>query len=173
MPIELQIIRAHEFIRLSAGGSFDLPASKAVLAELAHACHQRGIKHALLDVRDVCVGPKPIFTPEDLLAMINTFHEIGFTYEHRLAVLYSSDPHRRARLFALISTLRGWAVRAFDNHAEAFVWLALDDQRTKPDEDAELTPGAKEIPLRQIKAAKGPMRAGPTSGIGIRPRRNL
>jgi hypothetical protein len=35
--MELQIIRAHEFVRLGAHGQFDLPTSKTVLAELAKA----------------------------------------------------------------------------------------------------------------------------------------
>ena len=51
MPMELQIIRAQEFIRLGAHGNFDLDASKAVLAQLAAACWKRGINQALLDLR--------------------------------------------------------------------------------------------------------------------------
>jgi hypothetical protein len=124
MPLELQIIRASEFVRLGAHGEFDPAASKTALAELASACHRRGVKQALLDVRALQPGPVPVFSPADLSALVNTFHEIGFTKEHRLAVLYRSDPHRRARMFAFISTIRGWNVRAFQDFEEAFAWLS-------------------------------------------------
>jgi len=103
MPIELQIIRAQEFIRLGAPGHIDVEASKAVLAQLAAACCKRGIHQALLDVRMVAIaGEKPVFTPKDLVTLVNTFDEAGFTPQDRVAVLYRSDPHRRVRLFSLL-----------------------------------------------------------------------
>ena len=47
----------------------------------------------------------------------------------RLAVLYRSDPHRRARLFAFIANLRGWSVQPFDNYEAALTWLSGDAGR--------------------------------------------
>src|ERR1700690_4593960 len=108
MPMELQIIRAQEFIRLGAHGHFDLDASKAVLAQLAAACWKRGINQALLDLRALHPGLKPVFSPGDLVTLVKTFHEIGFTHQQRLAVLYGSDPHHRASMFASIAKLPGW-----------------------------------------------------------------
>ena len=63
MPLELNIIRATEFIRVGAHGQFDLAASKAALATLAGACRKPGIQQALLDLRALQPGPKPVFTP--------------------------------------------------------------------------------------------------------------
>ena len=51
MPLELQIIRACEFIRAGAQGRPDMEASRAMLRELAAACRRRGIDRALLDLR--------------------------------------------------------------------------------------------------------------------------
>ena len=51
MPLELHIIRASEFIRISAHGHFDLAASKAALAELVRGCRKRGINQAMVDLR--------------------------------------------------------------------------------------------------------------------------
>ena len=96
MPIELQIIRAQEFIRVGAHGHFDLEASKAVLAQLASACRKRGIHQALLDVRALVPGQKPVFSPQDLMTLVKTFDEVGFNRLDRVAVLYTSDPHHRA-----------------------------------------------------------------------------
>ena len=122
--MELQIIRAQEFIRLGPRGRIDLEASKEILAKLAAVCWKRGINQALLDLRALHVGPKPVFSPNDLLVLVNTFREIGFTHRERLAVLYSADPHHRARMFSFIATLHGWNVRAFDGFEEAVTWLS-------------------------------------------------
>jgi hypothetical protein len=124
MPMELQIIRAQEFIRNGVQGKVDFATSKEILATLARACRRRGINQALLDLRDVHFGPKPVFSPAELAALVNTFHEMGFTHQQRLAVLYRSDPHRRARLFTFVANMRGWRVQAFDSYELALGWLS-------------------------------------------------
>ena len=127
MPLELQIIRAREFVRLGASGQFDLEASKKALGSLASACRKRGIDQALLDLRGFQPGPTPKFSSSDLVSIVSTFREIGFTHEQRLAVLYTADPHRRVRLFAFIGALRGWNVAAFDSFEKALLWLAGEE----------------------------------------------
>jgi len=143
MPLELQIIRASEFIRLAPNGAFDLSASKAALAELAGACHKRGIDRALLDIRGFEPGPRPLYTLADLSTLVNTFSEIGFTGQHRLALLYRTDPHRRARLFASLSAARGWTVQAFDDFEEALLWLSAGANITS-------APAAADVPVRRV-----------------------
>jgi hypothetical protein len=156
MPIELEIIRASEFIRVGPRGHFDLVASKAVLRELATACLKRGIQRAMVDLRAFRPGPKPVLTPSDLVSLVSTFHEIGFTEEHRLAVLYHSDPHHRAREFASISRLRGWNVRAFDDFEHAIIWLSAgetaDSETASP--DAEKVRVRVKTPVRMKAPAK-------------------
>jgi hypothetical protein len=147
MPMELQIIRAQEFIRLGAKGHYDMKASKAVLAQLGAACWKRGINQALLDLRALHPGPKPVFSPNDLVMLVNTFCKVGFTHELRLALLYGSDPHHRARLFAFIAKLRGWKVQAFDNFEAAVMWLSAVEE---PQVETEFTPKAKKVPVRQL-----------------------
>jgi hypothetical protein len=124
MPMELQIIRASEFIRAGAHGHFDLDTSRAFLVELASACRRRGISRALLDMRALQPGPTPVFSPSDLASLVSAFREIGFSRSDRLAVLYASDPHHRARMFAFISKLRGWKVQAFGDFEAAVTWLS-------------------------------------------------
>ncbi|HXI73053.1 MAG TPA: hypothetical protein VNN22_22160 [Verrucomicrobiae bacterium] len=148
MPIELQIIRAREFIRLGAKGYFDLDASKAVLGQLAGACCKRGINQALLDLRALHPGPKPVFSPNDLVTLVDTFREAGFTHQQRLAVLYGSDPHHRARLFAFIAKLRGWKVQAFDSFEDAVHWLSGGEELQV---ETEFTPEAKSVQVRNLK----------------------
>jgi hypothetical protein len=143
MPLELQIIRAREFIRMGAQGGFDLAASKSALANLAGACRKRGINQALLDLRALQPEPIPRFSASDLASLINTFREMGFTEEQKLAVLYTSDPHRRARLFAFIGRLRGWNVAAFDNFEKALYWLAGEETL-----DLEALASEQAIPMK-------------------------
>ena len=165
MPMELQIIRAHEFIRVGAHGRFDMKASKAVLAQLAGACCKRGINQALLDVRALRPGPKPVFSPNDLVTLVNTFREVGFTHQQRLAVLYNSDPHHRARLFAFIAKLRGWKVQAFDSFEAAVTWLS---EATGPQVETEFTPKAKKVPVLQLKRSKTSAKPAPQPAIIVK-----
>jgi len=170
--MELQIIRAQEFIRLGAQGRLDLKASKAVLAQLAAACRKRGIQQALVDLRALQPGPKPVFSPNDLMALVKTFREIGFTQQQRLAVLYRSDPHLRARLFAFIATVRGWKVQAFDDFEKAVTWLSGAEA---PVAETEFTPRVKQVPIHKLKPLPAPSKPAPQPKIFMkspaRPRR--
>jgi hypothetical protein len=66
-------------------------------------------------------------------------------------VLYGSDPHHRARLFAFIAKLRGWKVQASDSFEEAVTWLS---EAGEPQVETEFTPKVKKVPVRQLKALK-------------------
>jgi len=166
MPQELQIIRASEFIRFGAEGHFDLAASKLALAELAGACRRRGIAHAMMDLRALHPGPKPVFSPADLAELVNTFRQIGFTRQERLAILYGSDPHRRARLFAFLSTMHGYAVRAFGDFEEALLWLSGGQE---PSPQRGRSPGEKRVPVRFPKRKGGSAaHPGPTKAARSR-----
>jgi hypothetical protein len=145
MPLELQIIRATEFIQVGAHGHFDLAASKQALAALAGACRTRGINQALLDLRDLRPGPKPVFTPADLVALVNTFPEVGFGRRQRLAILYHSDPHKRARLFAFLSSMHGWTVQAFGDFEKAIFWLSKGQESART---RHRTTAARKVPIR-------------------------
>ena len=107
MPLELQIIRANEFVRLGPEELLDLQETKKVLQSLAQACRKRGIDRALMDLRHLPVPDKPLFTPTQLAALVDTFREAGVTEGQRLAILYREDPFHGARMFAFISAMRG------------------------------------------------------------------
>ena len=162
MPLELQIIRATEFVQLGAQGHFDLAASKEALASLAAACRKRGINMALLDLRELRPGPKPMFTPADLVALVRTFPEVGFGRQQRLAILYQSDPHKRARLFAFLSSMHGWKVQAFGDFEKAMLWLSKGQRPAKFPQRA--TEG-KLIPIR-VQKSKPLQKASITNIVG-------
>ena len=167
--MELQIIRAREFIRLGAHGEFDLKASKAVLAALAGACWKRGINQALLDLRALHPGPKPIFSANDLVTLVNTFREIGFKQRQRLAVLYRSDPHHRAPMFTFIAKQRGWNVQAFKSFEAALLWLSGAGPEASETE-TEYTPAAKEVAVRTLKSLEASSKLASPPAVPIKSR---
>jgi hypothetical protein len=131
MPVELQLIRASDFVRLDPLKNLDFEASKGALQNLAHACQKRGIGRAALDLRSLPIPPKPQFSINELAALVRTFRAAGFSRRHRLAVLYNIDIHGGIRDFAFISRMSGLQVRAFTSFETAFHWLS-DGQ--EPDE---------------------------------------
>ncbi|MBI1176877.1 hypothetical protein GC207_05505 [bacterium] len=142
MPIQLEIIRAHEFIRLGTQSELDFDATYGALTTLARACNLRQIRRALLDVR----GVQSELTPEALAGLVRSFEEIGFSRDQRLALLHQGDPDRKARVFALISQYRGWKVQAFDSFEEAMVWLSEEDPSADPKPADE---GNFNVPINQ------------------------
>jgi hypothetical protein len=124
MPLELQIIRAGEFVRLGARDHLSLEASREALVDLVRACRKRGVDSALLDLRELAIPARPLFTPTELASLVGTFHQEGFGQNQRLAVLYRSDPHHGARHLAFVSSMKGWQVRAFGEFEDALNWLS-------------------------------------------------
>jgi hypothetical protein len=129
MPLELQIIRPPDFIRMGSLGALDWDSTKDALRMLAYACRKRGIFRAMLDLRELSIPSVPIFTTSEIAALVGTFREAGFTTRQRLAVLYRTDPHHGARMFAFISTLKGWKVRSFEEFEKALAWLQEDEDK--------------------------------------------
>jgi len=161
--LEVQLIRAREFIRVGPQGHLDLERSRAILSKLTAACRRRGIRRALLDVRDL----RSNFGPEELSELIRMFKEIGLPHVRRLALLHSGDPARRVRTLAMIASLRGWAVRAFDDFEAAFEWLALTDSKmdAKSDRPARIVQSnvtdSRTVEIR-TSARRAPTRIGST-----------
>jgi len=140
--MELQLIRASEFIRVNTEGELDLSITKSALAKIARACRKRGFARAMLDLRKFQPGPKPVLTTKDLTELVDTFFEIGFSKQQRLAVLYTSDPHHRARLFSFLCRMHGWQVKGFGNFENAMMWLLSQEP------ELSQKPLGEEIPIR-------------------------
>jgi hypothetical protein len=162
MPIELQVIRASEFIRLDARARLNLEQSQKVLQALAFACRKRGLDRAMLDLRSLPLLPKPHFTPTELATLVATFREAGFTRQQRLAILYQSDIYGGVRTFAFISRMRGLRVQAFTDFERALQWLSEEQENRIEERQGEVP-----IPVKQpqIEARKLSVR----SGVAVRP----
>jgi hypothetical protein len=144
MPVDLQIIRASEFVRVDASGRFDLESTKGVLIALAHACHKRSVFHALIDVR----GGTSDLTPGDLAALASAFSKTTVSKRLRLALLHNGNQNYRAKLFAFIGTMRGEKIRAFEDFEEALDWLSTSESKpARTCRDPE-----NEVPIRRVKS---------------------
>jgi hypothetical protein len=149
MPVELQVIRASEFIRLNADEVLDFEATTQALAGLAQACHTRGLNCALLDLRLIPIPSRPQFTTTELAALVGTFRAAGFSRRQRLAILYRHDIHGGIRSFAFISRIRGLQVQAFSDYETAIHWLA-----DEPDHHAPTRGEGVQVPIKQSKQSR-------------------
>ncbi len=141
MPVNLQIIRACEFVRLDANGRFDCNGTLDVLIVLARACQKRSVYQALLDVR----GATSDLTPNDLAGLAEAFSKTPVSRRLRLAILHGGNQTYRAKLFAFINGMRRHKVRAFQSYEEAFEWLSSTSE-----------PGSSEgeVPIRVLKQSR-------------------
>src|SRR5262245_9741780 len=127
MPVELQVIRANEFVRLDPDDHLDFEASKQTLQAIARACLKRGLCHAVLDLRHLTIPARPLFTKTELANLVLIFKDAGFSEEGRLAILYRQDIHGGIRDFAFISRLRGTHVEPFTDFEAALQWLSEEE----------------------------------------------
>ena len=124
MPVELEVIRASEFVRLDPHERLDFEGSKKALEALAKACRKRGLDRAALDLRHLPKLPEAQFKAAELAALVRIFQEAGFSRHYRLAVLYHNDPFGGVRNFEFFSRMRGLQVQAFTEFEAALQWLS-------------------------------------------------
>jgi hypothetical protein len=165
MPLELQVIRASEFIRLDAQELLDFDATRQALGALAQACRTRGLNCALLDLRFIPIPARPQFTTTELAALVGTFRAAGFTRRQRLAILYRHDVHGGIRSFAFISRIRGLQVQAFSDYETAIHWLADEPDDRDPARGEEV-----QVPIKQKQSRPQPKRiaVGETAARTVR-----
>jgi hypothetical protein len=161
MPVELHVIRANEFICLDPDEHLDFEASKKALQTLAQACRKRGIDRAMVDLRDIPVPDKPKFTTKELAALVNTFHEAGFTRKQRLAVLYEWDVYGGVRNFTFFSRLRGLQVQAFHEFETAMLWLWKESENPAEMQQWEVVPVARREPKKRLENLSSVIRRTP------------
>src|SRR6478609_819518 len=111
MPLEVQIIRACEFVRQRAHGEFDLASTRAAIMALAAACRKRGVETAMVDIREATSN----LSPKDLATLVGAFAKAAGPKRLRLAVLHRVNQNYRTELFVFLSAMCGRKVKAFEN----------------------------------------------------------
>jgi uncharacterized SAM-dependent methyltransferase len=133
MPVELQIIRACEFIRMGAHGEFDFEKTRGLLADLARACRKRGIHRALIDIRKAHSN----LTAKDLATLVNLFSEHALSKYLRLAIVHDRHQNYRTKLFVFFGAMRARKIRAFEDFEEALVWLSKPESESMGSQESE------------------------------------
>ena len=120
MPVDLRLIRPHEFVRCADDGALDPDASLALLVGAVSGINVNRASQILLDLRQA--------DPElDVLAL----HALGERLAahpsvrgRRVAVLAAANEHSASPRFAeLVAGARGSTARAFASLDEALAWL--------------------------------------------------
>jgi hypothetical protein len=146
MPVDIEIIRASEFVRLGTHGKFDFKGTRAVLLKMIAACGKRHISRALIDIRDA----SSTLTRDDLVALVKVFGESVVSKRLRVAILHKSGQGDRAKLFAFLNAVQGRFMCAFETFEKALCWLS-----TEMDSDRQPGASAQAMP---IHTAKGGLR---------------
>lgn len=167
MSIELEIIRASDFIRFDAGHHLDFEKSKNALEQIALACLKRGVDRAVVDVRDLPVSDKPRFTNVELAALIGVFRTAGFSRRQRLAVLYRHDIYGNVRNFTFFGRMHGLQVQAFLEFEDAMHWLWRDVEHLEHKHGSEI-PILPEGATKPRKHSAGRLHAPAASRPGRR-----
>jgi hypothetical protein len=119
MPTNLKIIKANEFVRMTAQGTFDLEESKKALADVAFAAKPLTNFEILLDVRKAQV----VLSTAATWWLAAELSNLGATFHHKTAVLVPLGDFDEAEFFALCAQNRGFNVRGYVSFEEAAAWL--------------------------------------------------
>lgn len=120
MPTNLKIIKANEFVRMTAEGIVDLEESKKALTDVASAAKPLTNFEILLDVRNARV----VLSTLDIWYLAAELAKLGTTFRHKTAVLAPLEDFDEAEFFALCAQNQGFNVRGFSSFEEAVSWLA-------------------------------------------------
>jgi len=114
MPVDIKLVRPHEFVMLTAQDALDFEASKAMVARLAGTIAAPCA--LLVDVRE----------EDQALDVLELYRLCEVLAERcKTAMLAAASEHAATPRFAqLVAEDRGERLRAFTNLDEALAWLA-------------------------------------------------
>ena len=122
MPANIKIIHAHDFIKATPEGHFDLEESKKLLLEVALASAPLADYNIILDTRKM----QSEMSNADLWYLAEelskNFHKT-FSRTPKTAILCPVDKFDHAGFFALCAQNRGCQVAAFTSVEAAYEWL--------------------------------------------------
>ena len=122
MPVNIKIIHAHEFIRVTPEGRLNLEVSTKLLIEIAAAEAATADYDILLDTRQT----QSDLSVDDLWCLAA---ELGKNFRNppgrhlRTAVLCPVERFSHAEFLAICAKNRGFLIGAFTSFSEAYEWL--------------------------------------------------
>jgi hypothetical protein len=119
MAINLRIIHAPDFIKVTPDGRIDLEKSKQHLKQVASAAAPLTDYEIIIDTREAQIE----MSPADLWYLAAELSTLGETFFRKTAVLCPLERFDQAGFFALCAQNRGFRVSAFSSYEEAVEWL--------------------------------------------------
>jgi hypothetical protein len=120
MPVDVRLIRAHEFVRCADDGALDADASLALLVGAASGINVNRASQILLDLR----GAEPELDVLRLYALGERLATHSSVLGRRVAVLAAANEHTASPRFAeLVAGAKGGSARAFASLEDALAWL--------------------------------------------------
>jgi hypothetical protein len=120
MSTDFRIIHAHDFLKATPAGQFDLEKSKKLLIEIALTAAHLVDYEIILDTRKAQVE----MSITDLWYLAAELSNLRKAYSRKTAVLCPLEKFDRAAFFALCAQNRGFRVMAFTSFEEAIEWLS-------------------------------------------------
>ena len=119
MPTQVRIIRATEFLIVTATGEIDFERSQRLLGKVASAWTAPGPHETLLDMRET----HSALSATDVWNLAVGLSRHATPFHGKMAVLCRANAGGQADFFALCAQNRGFPVRAFSSFEDAIDWL--------------------------------------------------
>jgi hypothetical protein len=119
MPAAVKVIRARDFIRAQADGSFLIEDSLRLLGDIAAAAAGLKEHDVVVDVRQ---ADSPL-SAADLWTLAQKLAEYRHVHLRKTAVLCPLERFDKARFFAMCAENQGYRIRAFTDYEAAMEWI--------------------------------------------------
>ena len=110
-------------VRIAVDGTLDLPASQALLLQVARDAELRGCG-LLIDLRDATGD----LSYRDVYEMVGVLIKHAEAFTHRVAILEDyNERFEKAQFFQAYASECGFSIRAFVDEESAVAWLEVED----------------------------------------------
>ena len=124
MPTKINIIHAHDFIKVTPDGLLDFEASEKLLKEIASLIKPEDDYMILLDTRTVHSDLLPI----QLWYLALEISKSGEQFRKKTAVVCPLERFKQAKFLELCSENRGLQLQAFTSFEHAIDWLCFSTE---------------------------------------------
>lgn len=127
MDLNIRVIHARDFLKMTSGGAADLETSKKSLLRLASENAAPRQYDILIDVRQMT----SYLTLTEISELVDMMVEHRNSFRSKLAILtLPGDGFNHAKFMELYANNRGFQVEAFKDFEETIDWLMASTELT-------------------------------------------
>jgi hypothetical protein len=133
MDLNIRVIHARDFLKVTSSGAADLETSKKRLLRLAAENAEPRQYDILIDIRQMT----SLLTFTEIAELVDMMVEHRDSFRSKLAILtLPGDGFDRAKFMELYANNRGFHVEAFTNFEETIDWLMASTELTSEGSDS-------------------------------------